>query len=100
MNILPCQAKISWAVAMETGTSTGEIIERDALVQRHIERVLAQTAGKIDGAGSAGALLGVDPNPLRYKMKQLGIPFGKRTRGAALAGGDSSRPWGVPTERQ
>jgi transcriptional regulator with GAF, ATPase, and Fis domain len=52
-------------------------LELDAIVKRHIQRVLEMTGGKIHGTGGAGELLGVNPNTLRYKMKKLGIPFGK-----------------------
>jgi DNA-binding protein Fis len=35
------------------------------------------TGGKIHGPGGAGELLGINPNTLRYKMRKLGIGFGK-----------------------
>ena len=38
------------------------------------------TGGKIHGPGGAGEVLGVNPNTLRYKMKKLGIPFGRQLR--------------------
>jgi len=54
-----------------------ELLELDALVERHIRRTLALTGGKIHGPGGAGELLGVNPNTLRYRMRKLGIPFGR-----------------------
>ena len=67
----------------ETGTRQveGEALELDAVVKRHIQRVLSQAGGKIHGPGGAGELLGVNPNTLRYKMKKLGIPFRKERHG-------------------
>jgi transcriptional regulator with GAF, ATPase, and Fis domain len=55
-----------------------ESLELDAVVARHIFRVLRMSGGKIHGPGGAGELLAVNPNTLRYKMQKLGIPFQKR----------------------
>jgi transcriptional regulator with GAF, ATPase, and Fis domain len=52
-------------------------LDLDTLVAQHIRRVLDMTGGKIHGPGGAGELLQVNPNTLRYKMRKLGIPFGK-----------------------
>jgi transcriptional regulator with GAF, ATPase, and Fis domain len=49
----------------------------DAIVARHIRRVLSLTGGKIHGPGGAGELLEINPNTLRHRMKKLGIPFRK-----------------------
>ena len=57
-----------------------EMIELDALVKRHIQRVLKLTGGKIHGPGGAGEVLGVNPDTLRYRMKKLGIPFKKKKK--------------------
>jgi transcriptional regulator with GAF, ATPase, and Fis domain len=63
--------------AMAASPTEETALELDAIVKRHIQRVLEMTGGKIHGTGGAGELLGVNPNTLRYKMKKLGIPFGK-----------------------
>jgi transcriptional regulator with GAF, ATPase, and Fis domain len=52
-----------------------ETLKLDALVKRHIQRVLKLTGGKIHGPGGAGEVLGVNPDTLRYRMKKLGIPI-------------------------
>jgi transcriptional regulator with GAF, ATPase, and Fis domain len=57
-----------------------DLLELDAVVARHIRRVLAMTGGKIHGPGGAGELLGMNPNTLRHRMKKLGIPFLKDLR--------------------
>jgi len=63
--------------AMAASPTEETTLELDAIVKRHIQRVLEMTGGKIHGTGGAGELLGVNPNTLRYKMKKLGITFGK-----------------------
>ena len=46
----------------------------DAVQRCHIERVLRDCGGRIDGAGNAAVRLGLHPNTLRYRMMKLGIP--------------------------
>jgi transcriptional regulator with GAF, ATPase, and Fis domain len=55
------------------------LLDLDLVVAKHINRVLGVTGGKIHGPGGAGELLKVNPNTLRYKMRKLGIPFGKNS---------------------
>jgi transcriptional regulator with GAF, ATPase, and Fis domain len=55
-----------------------ESLDLNAVVARHIRRVLGMTGGKIHGPGGAGELLGVNPNTLRNRMRKLGIPFRKQ----------------------
>ncbi len=64
--------------ATPSPAEVGEIQPLDTVIKRHIESALKQTNGKIHGDDGAGALLGVNPNTLRYKMRKLGIPFGKK----------------------
>jgi formate hydrogenlyase transcriptional activator len=45
----------------------------DALQRQHIERVLRECGGRINGAGNAAARLGIHPNTLRFRMKKLGV---------------------------
>jgi transcriptional regulator with GAF, ATPase, and Fis domain len=52
----------------------------DAVVSRHIQRVLARTGGKVNGPNGAAALLGINPSTLRNRMKKLGIPFGRKQK--------------------
>ena len=49
----------------------------DTVVARHIRKALDAAGGKIHGLDGAGALLGVNPNTPRAKMRKLGIPFGR-----------------------
>jgi transcriptional regulator with GAF, ATPase, and Fis domain len=62
---------------MATPPADDKTFDLDTVVSRHIRRVLDMTKGKIHGPGGAGELLAVNPNTLRYKMKKLGIPFGR-----------------------
>jgi PAS domain S-box-containing protein len=62
------------------GAPKEETLKLDALVKRHIQRVLKLTGGKIHGPGGAGEVLAVNPDTLRYRMKKLGIPFRKKKK--------------------
>src|SRR5690606_6572587 len=52
----------------------------DAVVTAHIERVLAQTQGRIEGPQGAAAVLGVNPHTLRARMRKLGIDWARFRR--------------------
>jgi transcriptional regulator with GAF, ATPase, and Fis domain len=64
-------------VSVPQAATTDTPLELDAVTAAHITRVLEMAGGKIHGPGGAGELLGVNPNTLRYKMRKLGIPFGR-----------------------
>ena len=51
----------------------------DAVISAHIRRVLEMTDGKVHGKGGAAELLGINPSTLRYRMNQLGIPYGRKS---------------------
>jgi hypothetical protein len=60
-------------------------------VQRlHIERVLRECGGRINGVGNAAVRLGVHPNTLRFRIKKLGVVMPER-RGAATQGAPTIR---------
>jgi transcriptional regulator with GAF, ATPase, and Fis domain len=50
-----------------------ELLPLDEVVRLHIERVVGAAGGRIEGAGGAAALLGMNPSTLRSKMRKLGI---------------------------
>jgi len=54
-------------------------LELDAVVSSHIRRVLEMADGRVHGKGGAAELLGINPSTLRYRMKQLGIPYGRKS---------------------
>ena len=45
----------------------------EAVERAHIERVLAATGWRINGAGNAAERLNLHPNTLRFRMKKLGV---------------------------
>jgi transcriptional regulator with GAF, ATPase, and Fis domain len=53
-------------------------MDLDAVMRAHITHVLSLTNGRIQGPRGASALLGVQPNTLRHRMRKLGIPYGVR----------------------
>ena len=47
----------------------------ESVVQGHIETALRRTSGRIEGAGGAAAILGVNPHTLRARMRKLKIDW-------------------------
>ena len=45
----------------------------DVIMRCHIEKVLSQTKGRIDGPDGAAVRLGINPHTLRGRMRKLGI---------------------------
>jgi hypothetical protein len=60
------------------------------LERRPIRGVLARVGGRVNGKGGAAELPGIQPNPLRHRMRKLGTAFGRRAKvarkGKALGG--------------
>jgi transcriptional regulator with GAF, ATPase, and Fis domain len=50
----------------------------DRIVANHISKVMAHTSGRVEGRYGAARILGLKPGTLRFRMKKLGIPFGRR----------------------
>jgi transcriptional regulator with GAF, ATPase, and Fis domain len=49
----------------------------DAVQRHHIERVLRECGGRINGPGNAAVRLGIHPNTLRFRIKKLGVDRGR-----------------------
>ncbi len=49
----------------------------EAVTAGHLRAALARTGGRIEGAGGAAALLGLNPSTLRHLLRRLGMPFGR-----------------------
>ena len=47
-------------------------------VSIHISKALALCDGRVEGKSGAAQILGIKPGTLRYRMKKLGIPFGRK----------------------
>ena len=56
--------------AQDAAKATGDL---DTVISRHIQNVLTNTEGRINGPGGAAEILGVNPSTLRHRMKKLGI---------------------------
>jgi formate hydrogenlyase transcriptional activator len=50
----------------------------DAVQRYHIERVLRECGGRINGVGNAAARLGIHPNTLRFRIAKLGVVMPER----------------------
>jgi DNA-binding NtrC family response regulator len=50
----------------------------DTVQRLHIERVLRECGGRINGAGNAAVRLGLHPNTLRFRIKKLGVAMPER----------------------
>jgi formate hydrogenlyase transcriptional activator len=64
----PSPAQAAPAARIDTGGGSLHEAER-----RHIEAVLAQTRGLIEGPAGAARILNLHPNTLRSRMKKLGV---------------------------
>ena len=45
----------------------------DTMQRLHIERVLRECGGRINGTGNAAFRLGMHPNTLRFRIRKLGV---------------------------
>ena len=61
-----------------------EPLTLDDAMRHHIEKILDNCGGKVNGAGGAAATLGINPNTLRNRMKKLGIIFGRKRRSGPM----------------
>jgi len=60
------------------------LLSLDEAMQRHIESVLSAVSGRIEGAGGAAELLGINPHTLRSRMRRLGIDWSRFRRSGTL----------------
>ncbi len=52
----------------------------DKVITNHITSILKKTGGKVEGPSGAAEMLDVNPRTLQYRMKKLGIPFGRNAK--------------------
>ncbi|MCP4674203.1 MAG: sigma-54-dependent Fis family transcriptional regulator, partial [Deltaproteobacteria bacterium] len=50
----------------------------DDVIGHHIRHILEVTGGRVQGAGGAAEVLGVNASTLRNRMKKMGIPYGRK----------------------
>jgi DNA-binding NtrC family response regulator len=55
-------------------------LKLDQVIAGHIEHVLRLAHGRVDGIHGAAALLGINPNTLRARMRKLGIDWARFRR--------------------
>jgi hydrogenase-4 transcriptional activator len=71
------------ASATPVDAAAGGSLLLDRAVAAHIERVLQMTGGRVDGPRGAAALMGVNPNTLRARMRKLGVEWARFRRPTA-----------------
>jgi transcriptional regulator with GAF, ATPase, and Fis domain len=54
------------------------ILAIDAVMARHIRRVLNMCQGRVEGPRGAAVRLQINPSTLRKRMQKLGIPYGRK----------------------
>ncbi|HEX4143833.1 MAG TPA: sigma 54-interacting transcriptional regulator [Pirellulales bacterium] len=64
-------------MAPQASSVAGGFATLDHAMARHIEAALARTHGRIEGAGGAAKLLGINPHTLRARMRKLGLDWGR-----------------------
>ncbi len=60
-------------ITMRTPAQSGAPDDLDTVQRTHIETILQQCGGRINGTGNAAERLGIHPNTLRFRMKKLGV---------------------------
>jgi DNA-binding NtrC family response regulator len=73
------QIKQQEASPITTSPHAAQDMDLNAVMRAHITHVLSLTNGRIQGPRGAAALLGVQPNTLRHRMRKIGIPYGVRS---------------------
>jgi transcriptional regulator with GAF, ATPase, and Fis domain len=61
-----------FGVPIQQGTEESAV-ELNAVERTHIELILRECGGKINGRGNAAERLGIHPNSLRFRIKKLGV---------------------------
>jgi transcriptional regulator with GAF, ATPase, and Fis domain len=57
--------------------SKSNSLNLDEAMAIHIKKAMLLAGGKVEGKGGAAELLGINSRTLRYRMKKLGVPFGR-----------------------
>ena len=61
---------IHQGAAASPRTEDGEVLPLDEVISRHLEVALTATGGRIEGPGGAAAILRLNPNTLRSKLRR------------------------------
>ncbi|HLA83484.1 MAG TPA: sigma 54-interacting transcriptional regulator [Thermoguttaceae bacterium] len=65
------------SLPMKQSVTPAEIVPLDDVICAHIEAALVATAGRVEGPQGAAALLGINPNTLRGRMRKLKVDWRK-----------------------
>ena len=57
--------------------SDNATLNLDRAMAEHIRKAMSIAGGKVEGRNGAAELLGINPRTLRYRMRKLGVPFGR-----------------------
>jgi transcriptional regulator with GAF, ATPase, and Fis domain len=68
------------AAKPEPSAGAGRRLSMAAVVKSHIEEALAACHGRVEGPSGAAKMLALNPSTLRFRMRQLGIPFGRKAK--------------------
>jgi transcriptional regulator with GAF, ATPase, and Fis domain len=79
-DVLP--TSVTTAAKPTVAVRTGDVaaVSMDEAERRHIEAVLSQTGGVIEGPSGAAVILNLHPNTLRSRMKKLGVTRSSASR--------------------
>jgi formate hydrogenlyase transcriptional activator len=72
------QTPVECAPPLKQDQQEGVFMTLDEVDAQHLRRVLASTGGRVEGPHGAAKVLDLKPNTLRYKLKKLGIPYGRK----------------------
>jgi len=61
-------------------TAESDPLELNRVMAQHIQKVMTQCNGRVEGEKGAARLLDIHPSTLRKRMKKLGIPFGRKAK--------------------
>jgi len=86
-NLLPCRPESDSESSMTLRKKVVTPMTLGDVEKQHIQRVLEQAEGRINGKGGAAELLAIHPNTLRHKMRKLGIDFGRHAAASKSTGG-------------
>jgi len=70
----------SRAAGVFAGPTAPANLTLDEAMRVHIEGVLRQTRGKIQGKDGAAAMLGIHSSTLRSRMEKLGVAYGRKAK--------------------
>jgi formate hydrogenlyase transcriptional activator len=78
LNFTEFTAKTAHLLLTDAYVSTDENLKLDKAITRQIYLAMDKAKGRVEGTDGAAKLLDIKPGKLRYQMKRLGIPYGRK----------------------